>query len=55
MDGKSVGAVSSFAFEKITASHTIEASFAKKDSATVKDPIKRLPIHLPIKMKVKKM
>ena len=55
VDGKSVGAVSSFAFEKITASHTIEASFAKKDSATVKDPIKRLPIHLPIKMKVKKM
>ena len=55
VDGKSVGAVSSFAFEKITASHTIEASFAKKDSATVKAPIKRLPIHLPIKMKVKKM
>ena len=41
VDGKSVGAVSSFAFEKITASHTIEASFAKKDSATVKDPIKQ--------------
>lgn len=55
VDGKSVGAVSSFAFGKIKASHTIEASFAKKDSATVKDPIKRLPIHLPIKMKVKKM
>lgn len=41
VDGKSVGAVSSFAFEKITTSHTIEASFAKKDSATVKDPIKQ--------------
>lgn len=41
VDGKSVGAVSSFAFEKITTSNTIEASFAKKDSATVKDPIKQ--------------
>ena len=40
VDGKSVGAVSSLSFEKITASHTIEASFVKKESATVKDPIK---------------
>ena len=40
VDGKSVGAVSSLSFEKITASHTIKASFVKKESATVKDPIK---------------
>ena len=37
VDGKSVGAVSTYTFEKVTASHTIEAKFVKQNSI-VADP-----------------
>ena len=37
MDGKSVGAVSSYIFENVQARHTIEAVFAKIDSGTDPD------------------